>query len=348
MTSFVYITAADDNLIRVYEMDSAGRLTPRMDVPVPGGPGALTTGANGQFLYCSLRNSRELAAFRFESDGGLRPLGKQALDADSCYIAVDKTNRFLLAAYYRAGKATVHRLEADGNVGPLVCTVHTADRAHCIETDASNSYAYVPHPVDANCIFQFLFNEQNGQLAPHPAAPQVAAAAGDGPRHFVFSLDQRFVYTSNEDGSSVTAYQVAAAPNGDAQSERGNGALKAFQTLSTLPQEFSGENTCAQIHLHPSGRTLYVSNRGHDSIAIFAVDSESGALRACGWQETEAIPRVFNIDPSGRFLLAAGQGSGRVASYAIDADSGALTPMDVYEVGERPMWVLFRGALSGP
>ena len=334
MSTFAYITAAGDDLIRGFEMAVDGRLTPRWDLPVVGGPSPLATAANGQFLYCSLRASRELAAFRFEADGGLQLLGKQPLDADSCYIAPDKTGRYLLAAYYGAGKVTVHRLETNGRVGRLVCTVPTAARAHCIETDTSNRYAIVPHPLDANCLYQFLFNESGGQLTPNPAAARVNAPEGAGPRHFVYSLDQRFVYTSDEDGSGVTAYQFDGAS--------GSGTLRAFQTLSTLPDGFGGDNTCAQIHLHPSGRTLYVSNRGHDSIAIFAVDIENGALTGRGWQETEAIPRVFNIDPSGRFLLVAGQGSGRAASYAVDARSGELAPLDVYEVGDTPMWVLFR------
>ena len=338
MSTLVYISAAGDDLIRVYELDSDGELTHRSDVPVSGGPSALASSANGQFLYCSLRASREIAAFRFARGGGLELLGKQSLDADSCYIASDKTGRFLLAAYYRAGKATVHRLEDDGSVGQLVCSVPTADRAHCIETDNSNRHALVPHPLDANCIVHFLFDESEGQLSFNPAASRVAAPDGAGPRHFVFSLDQRYVYTSDEDGSSVTAYHF----DGAADSETGSSALCAFQTLSTLPEEFSGDNTCAQIHLHPSGRMLYVSNRGHDSIAIFTVDNDSGALTSSGWQETEAIPRVFNIDPSGRFLVVAGQGSGRAASYAIDGHSGALSLLDVYEVGESPMWVLFR------
>ncbi len=342
MTTLVYITAAGDDLIRVFAMDSAGTLTHRLDVPVGGGPSALATSANGQFLYCSLRASRELAAFRFERDGGLHLLGKQSLDADTCYIAADKTGRYLLAAYYDAGKATVHRLEADGSVSNLVCTVPTAARAHCIETDNSNRYALVPHPLDANCIVQFLFDEREGQMTFNPAAPRVVAPDGAGPRHFVFSLDQRYIYTSDEDGSSVTAYHFDGATDGGAHHDPGSGTLRAFQTLSTLPDEFSGENTCAQIHLHPAGRTLYVSNRGHDSIAIFAVDSDNGTLARRGWQETEAVPRVFNIDPSGRFLVVAGQGSGRAASYAVDAHSGALSLLDVAEVGERPMWVLFR------
>ena len=334
MTTLAYITAAGEDLIRAFEMDVVGRLTHQLDLPIGGAPSALATSPDGWFLYCSLRASRELAAFRFEADGSLRLLGKRSLDADSCYVAPDKTGRYLLAAYYGAGKVTVHRLESDGRVGQLVCTLPTAARAHCIETDASNRCAFVPHPLDVNCLYQLLFDESTGQLTPNPAASRVVAPEGAGPRHFVFSLDQRFVYTSDEDGSGVTAYCFDGAA--------GNGTLRAFQTLSTLPDDFSDDNTCAQIHLHPSGRTLYVSNRGHDSIAIFAVNIESGTLTRRGWQETEAIPRVFNIDPSGRFLLVAGQGSGRAASYTVGAGGGELTPLDVYEAGDRPMWVLFR------
>lgn len=334
MSTFVYITAAGDNLILAYEMDGYGHLTLLHAIAVDGGPSALASATNGQFLYCSLRDSDELAAFAFEQDGSLRPLGRKSLDADACYVAPDKTDRFLLSAYYGAGKVTVHRLGADGTVGELVCTAATAARAHSIETDLTNRYAFVPHPLDANCLFQFLFDERSGRLTPNPAGSSVDAPAGAGPRHFVFSLDQRFVYTSDEDGSSVTAYRF----DGGAA----DGALRSFQTLSTVPDGFAGENTCAQIHLHPSGYTLYVSNRGHDSIAVFAVDSASGALSRRGWQQTEAVPRVFNIDPSGKFLVAAGQGTGKAASYAVDSESGELAPRHVCEVGKKPMWVLFR------
>ncbi len=336
MTTFVYITAAGDNLIRAYEIDGNGRLNLLHDIAADGGPSALASAANGRFLYCSLRASNELAAFRFEQDGSLRPLGRKPLDADACYVAADKTDRFLLSAYYNAGKVAVHSLAADGSVGELVCTAPTAARAHCIETDLTNRYAFVPHPLDANRLFQFLFDEETGQLSPDPAAPYVDAPTGAGPRHFVFSIDQRFVYTSDEDGSSVTAYRFDPGA--------AHGPLQAFQTLSTLPDEYNGENTCAQIHLHPSGHTLYVSNRGHDSIAVFAIDTASGALSRRGWQETEAVPRVFNINPSGKFLVTAGQGTGKAASYAVDPANGRLTPLHVYEVGEQPMWVLFRAA----
>jgi 6-phosphogluconolactonase len=117
------------------------------------------------------------------------------------------------------------------------------------------------------------------------------------------------------------------------------GTLEAFQTLSTLPEEFDGQNTCAQIHITPSGEFLYAANRGHDSIACFGVDTSSGHLTALGQQPTEPIPRTFGIDPQGRYLYAAGQGTGRLAAYRTNAQ-GTLEPLDTYAVGERPMWVL--------
>ena len=342
MTTLVYITLSGDDLIRICELHSDGQLRQRQVVAAAGGPSALASAPDGKTLYCSLRASNELAAFRLEPDGGLRLLGKRQLDADSCYLATDKSGRFLLSAYYRAGKAAVHRIELDGSVGPEVCSETTAARAHCIETDASNRFAFVPHPLDANSIFQFQFDQETGQLSPNQPSHRLVASEGLGPRHFVFSLDQRFVYTSDEDASSVTAYHFDKFPASQAQSNQGGCELRPFQTLSSLPNGFTGANTCAQIHLHPTGRTLYVSNRGHESIAVYKVDTESGSITLRGWQTTEAVPRVFGVDPSGRYLLAAGQGTGNVATYAISPENGMLSPLNSYEVGNQPMWVLFQ------
>ncbi len=342
MTTFVYITLSGDDLIRTFEMKSDGRLEQRQAISAAGGPSALACSPDGQTLYCSLRASKELAAFRFGPNGGLLLLGKKQLDADACYVAPDKNGRFLLSAYYGAGKAMVHRIAPDGSVGQLVGSENTADRAHFIETDDSNRYALVPHPLDANSIFLFQFDERTGQLTPNQPANRLVAAEGLGPRHLVFSLDQRFVYTSNEDASSVTAYHFEKSPSSQDDSNQVGCALRPFQTLSSLPEGFTGVNTCAQIHLHPAGRTLYVSNRGHESIAVYSVNTESGLLTLKGWQSTEAVPRVFGIDPTGSVLVAAGQGTGNVATYSIGPDTGMLSPLNSYEVGNQPMWVLFR------
>ena len=119
------------------------------------------------------------------------------------------------------------------------------------------------------------------------------------------------------------------------------GTLTAFQTLSTLPDDYQGRNSCAQIQISPNGRFLYAPNRGHNTIACFAVDASSGHLTSIGRVPTEAVPRAFSIDPDGSFLFAAGLETGRLASYRIDGESGELKPLEVYDVGKGPMWVQF-------
>jgi 6-phosphogluconolactonase len=158
----------------------------------------------------------------------------------------------------------------------------------------------------------------------------VVPEAGQGPRHYCYHPTLDCVYFDNEQASSVTAYHLNPA----------TGTLASFQTLSTLPADFEGQNTCAQIHITPSGKYLYAANRGHDSVACFVVDMASGRLTGLGQQPSEPIPRTFGIDPQGRYLFAAGQGSGRLAAYRIDAQTGALQPLETYEVGKRPMWVM--------
>ncbi len=151
-----------------------------------------------------------------------------------------------------------------------------------------------------------------------------------GPRHYCFHPTLDLVYFSNEQGCSVTGYRLDPA----------SGTLSAAQTISTLPDGYSARNTCSQIHLTPSGRFLYVGNRGHNSIAGFAVDPASGRLTAIGRVPTEAVPSAFSLDPAGHFVFAAGTASGRLASYRIDQETGALTPLTTYAVGQRPGAVL--------
>ncbi len=118
------------------------------------------------------------------------------------------------------------------------------------------------------------------------------------------------------------------------------GALTAFQTITTLPEGYTGRNTCSQIHISPSGKFLYVPNRGHNSIAGFSVDASDGRLTAIGHVSTEAVPNAFSLDPEGKFIFAAGAASGRLASYRINGETGELTPLETYAVGQRPGGVL--------
>jgi len=118
------------------------------------------------------------------------------------------------------------------------------------------------------------------------------------------------------------------------------GTLSAFQTITTLPAGYTERNTCSQIQITPSGQFLYAPNRGHNSIACFAVDGASGRLTALGQVATEAVPSAFSLDPEGHFLFAAGSASNRLAAYRVNSDTGELTPLGTYDIGKRPMWVL--------
>ena len=151
-----------------------------------------------------------------------------------------------------------------------------------------------------------------------------------GPRHFCFHPDLNVVYFTDEQGCSVTGYRL----------DTSNGTLTAFQTITTLPEGFSGRNTCSQIQITPSGQFLYAPNRGHNSIAGFSVDASSGQLTGIGQVPTESVPSAFSLDPEGEFLFAAGSESDRLASYRINTDTGGLTPLETYSSGKRPMGVL--------
>src|SRR5205814_5334174 len=223
-------------------------------------------------------------------------------------------------------------------------------RPHAISTDPSNRFGFVPHiaclqdnvlepPRDnpgPNVILQFRFDAKTGHLSPNSPF-RVEPSERLGPRHYRHHPHLDIVYFSNEQRCSVTAYGL----------DHSTGKLTAIQTITTLPQGFTARNTCSQIHLTPSGQFLYVGNRGHNTIAGFAVDAVTGHLAPAGHAPTEAVPSAFALDPDGRFLFAAGTASGRLASYRIDSATGGLTPLRIQTVGQRPAAVLATRAGSG-
>jgi 6-phosphogluconolactonase len=177
-------------------------------------------------------------------------------------------------------------------------------------------------------ILQFKFDARTGHLTPNSPF-RVEPSEPVGPRHFCFHPTLDLVYFSNEQGCSVSSYRLNTA----------TGTLSAVQTISTLPAGYTERNTCSQIHFTSSGRFLYVANRGHNSIAGFAVDT-TGRLTPVGHASTERVPSAFGLDPAGHFVFAAGSESGRLASYRVNGETGALTPLTTYDVGRRPMSVL--------
>jgi 6-phosphogluconolactonase len=319
--------------IAIYQMDESGKLTHRGDAKTDGEPGALVTDPARQFLFVAMRSAGNLKSFRIDvKTGQLTPISTVAAGADPAHISTDAEGRFLFCAYYVAGKVTVHAIGKDGTLSKApVQSVPTADKAHAIVVDPSNRFVFVPH-TGTNRIDQFRLDARTGELHgnPNPKENSLTTPPKTGPRHLVFHPRiKTLAYVDNEQGGSVTALALDAK----------TGTLKPLATLATLPADFKGANACAEIKIHPSGKFLYVANRGHDSLARFDVD-EAGKLTARGQTPTEQTPRSFDLDPDGRYLYAGGESSGKLRVYRVDAMTGALEHITTYATGPRPWWVL--------
>ncbi len=335
MTTYMYVTLQGDNSILRFVMDPAtGKLDLQKTLPVAGGPAPLALSPDRAVLYVGRRGVFELSSYRIDPhSGALALINTVALQGEPCYMATDRSGRFLLSAYYQAGGAAVHPIGADGAAyGPPIAWLETATGAHCFQTDPSNRFAFLPHIAGRgpNAIYQYRFDAHSGQMTPN-TPPLLHPEREDGPRHYCFHPHKDLLYFSNEQGCSVTAYHF----------DTSRGTLSPLQTVATLPADFTGRNSCSQIHITPSGRFLYAPNRGHNSIAGFTVDAASGELTPIQHLAVDPVPRACGIDPSGNFLYVTGLESGRMLAYRIDQTTGRLSPLETYTIGERPMWVLF-------
>ena len=343
MPHYVYVAAQDDNKVGIYTMNpDTGALTHQSDAAMPGGPSLLAISPDRGTLYVSHREALNLSSHRIDpATGDLTQTGSVGVEDWPAYIATDRTGRHLTVAFYGGARAGVYPIGADGALGAEPTeSVTTVDGAHAILTDRSNRFAYVPHIAyiqdnvleppknipGPNVIYQFRFDADTGRLTPND--PLVLEMNGFlGPRHYCYHPSLDVVYFSDEQGSSVTAYNMDS-----------EGRLSAFQTISTLPEGHTERNTCSQIQMTPDARFLFVPNRGHNTIASFSVDAETGVLTAVDRASTEAVPSAFSLDPQGKFVFGAGSSTGRLSAHSID--EGRMTPLATYDVGARPMWVL--------
>ena len=330
-----YVSFQGDDRVSIFTMDpGTGKLDWQRHVAVDGGPAPMAIDPGKNVLYVGKRGTQEISSYRIDHPrGGLSLIGTVPLQGEPVYLSTDRTGRFVLSAYFYQSTVGVHAVKSDGALTfPPVEWRYTASAAHAINTDPSNRFAFVPH-VDnrrgPNAIFQFKLDEDTGRLTPN-APPMYSLPDNVGPRAICFHPTLNVVYSSDEQGSSATAYSLDPSA----------GTLSHLQTISTLPEGYGETNTCSQIQISPSGKFLYVPNRGHNSIASFRIDSSTGRLVATGRVPTEAVPRAFSLDPEGNFLIVSGRDSGRLASYQVNQASGELTPLATYAGGDRPMWVL--------
>ena len=333
MPYYMYVALQGDDQISVINIDAqTGKLSPQVEVSVPGGPFTLAISPDRQFLYAGCRDTPQISSFQInQADGGLTQNGTVSLEPWPVYINTDRKGRFVLSAYYQGAHVGVHPIGDDGSVGgPPIEWLETATGAHAMQTDPTNSYAFVPHIAGngPNAIYQYRFDENTGRLTPNSPA-KVEPEEFLGPRHFCFHPSLDILYFSNEQDCSVTGYRLDTA----------DGTLSAFQTITTLPEGYSERNTCSQIQISASGRFLYAPNRGHDSIACFSIDTATGQLTAIGIVDSEPRPNALCLGPQDKFLFSAGQDSGRMATFTVNSDSGELTLRETTPLGNGPAWV---------
>ncbi|MCA9710678.1 MAG: lactonase family protein [Myxococcales bacterium] len=323
---------AADQRVSTWSMDPAtGALTFERELVIGEAVGPLAVRPDLSALYVGVTSQNQARAYAIDPvTADLSPLGQVDLGWNPVYLSVDRSGSFLLGSTFGDDELAIFPLGPDGSLGGAETERRsTPQEPHCIVTDPSNQWVLVPHRTP-DVVGQYAFDAVAGTVAPN-AVPQVAAMPGSGPRHLAFHPDGDFAYVADEFSDSVTTYAF----------DPGTGQLSLLDTVSTIPAGFDGgNNTCADVHVTPDGRFVYVSNRGHDSLAMFSVDPATGLLTALGQVPTEARPREFEVSPRGRYVYAAGQDSGRVASYAVDDATGMLTPGPVYDVGPNPLWVL--------
>ena len=305
---------------------------------------------NHRFLYAvnevgnyKGQKSGAVSAFTIDHATGKLTLLNQVASggADPCYITVDKTGKYVLVANYTGGSVAVFPVLEDGRLGEFSAFVQHSGHgtnpqrqegphAHSIDLSPDNRFAIVDDlGLDETLVYKF--DSAKGSLTLNDP-PFAKADPGAGPRHFTFHPNGRFAYVINEMGSAVSVFGYDSAA----------GVLHPLQTISTLPKGFSTLNEDAEIEVHPSGKFLYASNRGHDSIAVFAIDENKGMLTLIEYVPTKgASPRNFEIDPSGKLLFAANEKADNLVVFRINPQTGRLKPTgEVLDIAQ-PVCVKF-------
>ena len=312
---------------------ASGQLSPPQLAAEIKSPSFVAIHPNRKFLYAVSEISDfqgkplgGVSAFAIDAaSGNLTLLNQQSSEgAGPCHLVVDAAGKNALVANYGGGSVAVLPIDSMGKLLAASASIqHTGSgvnksrqeqpHAHSINLDAQNRFAFAAD-LGLDKVLIYRFDASKGSLVANDP-PAGVVAPGSGPRHFAFHPSGRFAFVNNEMTSSVTAFKYDAE----------KGSLTEIHTLSTLPHEVKGNST-AETVAHPSGKFVYVSNRGHDSIAIFTFDESSGKLAAAGHCLTGGkTPRNFNVDPTGQFLLAANQGTNDIFSFRIDSATGQLT-----------------------
>jgi 6-phosphogluconolactonase len=333
--------------IYAFDFDSAtGKLTSKGVSAETLNPSWVAIHPSGKFAYAANEAGKQSTVTAFALDaksGKLTQLNQlSALGEDPCYLSFDKTGKYLFAANYTSGNVVVFPILPDGKLGEHTANLKDAGslgpnkqrqegpHAHWVQVSPDNRFVFVSD-LGLDAILSYRFDATKGTLTPNNP-PAAKLTAGAGPRHVAFSPNGKFVYVVSELSNTVTAFSYDAT----------KGTLNELQILSTLPADFTGRNDDAEITVHPNAKWLFASNRGHDTIAVFAINPADGTLRHTGEFPTGGKePRHFTIDPTGQCLLAENQNSNSIAVFRIDASTGALTQVSLADNIPSPVCLTF-------
>jgi 6-phosphogluconolactonase len=346
--SLLYIATQDPARmgITVAEFDpDTGKLSAPKLVVETRDPAHFTVSADRKRLYlCNTGTPGGVSAFSVEdaATGALRLMNyKESKGRGPSYVSVDRSGRYVLDANYGGGYVEVYSLAADGSLNQQTAVVEhqgssvhpqrqTKPYAHWIRTDPANRFALVAD-LGTDRIVVYRFDEKTGKLSANDP-PFYTVNGGSGPRHFAFHPNDKWLYGAMELSNEVLALEWDAK----------RGTLKQFQAVKTLPADFTEPNTAAEIAVREDGKFLYVSNRGHDSIVVYAIDSRTGELTLKQRVPSRGkVPRYFTFDRSGRWLIVSNQEGGNLSVFAVDPKSGELTPKGEPVPLTKPMGVAF-------
>jgi 6-phosphogluconolactonase len=337
-TSLLFIgtyTGAKSRGIYTSRFNSAnGRLSPPELAAETRNPSFLVVHPNRRWLYAvgevddfAGQHAGAVSAFHIDQETGrLTLLNAQPSGGSApCHISLDPSGKCLLVANYSSGSIAAFPVGVDGQVGPKGASIqHRGSSVNPQRQEGPHAHFILPAPsghraltcdLGLDKVFVYHLDADQASLMPNEP-PSVSLKPGSGPRHLAFHPDGRHVYVINEMGSSLTAFEYQAK----------TGGLKELQTVSTLPPDFKGENTCAEVQVAASGHFVYASNRGHNSIAAFAVDPRRGTLTSLACEPSGGkTPRHFLLDPTGRWLLAENQDSNNLVVFRVDPSQGRLT-----------------------
>ena len=323
------VSLAGEQKLATFEVNDAGKLIAVGETSIKGKPGTSRFNKAGDCFYVATSDPGQICAFSYD-ENGLKQLNAVETPGKASFLGITPSGKFLVASYYKTGKATVHRISKDGRLSAKPThLLDIAPRAHGLAIDRSGKYVFVTH-TKASRIAQFRLDPETGKLLPNDP-PVLQREIGVSPRHLDFHPTENFVFGSNESGRSISVYQF----------EPEKGTLGEIQTLPSMPKDVPEKSSTSHMEVHPSGRFVYIANRGHASIAVFSIDQKSGKMTFVQHVDCEPVNRSFNLSPDGKYLVAAGQKSSKLIAYRINKTDGKLTRTDTVSSGNTPWWVSF-------